>query len=549
MTTVTAGSTGTYTFSASYNSVSITLDGAERAHVLVVSSAGALKCNDNIQTSRTLGPFAVGDVMTLTAIGGSVDFTAVDSSQASEALTYNPATGLPSGESGDAIRSALLGSGVVGVVVTVKSWAEVQVANNALALLSTGGTILFDPAVTYVVPAAGGVSIDTSFVSIAFGRALIDISGMNDGDAAFTFYSSKAVHDYSGYPATGTQRKYSDAYIYGGNPTTRPYSTDTQKQVIAFRFDSTADDTSNRIVFENPVSIGCYKAWSVKSRSYVVRVNGGSTTRCRYGVFMETGATDFAEIFGFRDHMFAENGIHLFDVGGVGNIWRFNYCHFDYHIDRAMEIQGSHVTADGCHFEWRAGDTAGETQCPFKFTSAGGRLFIKGGVVAFQDKNASPNWNPYYPGIFDMSDNSQVLEIDDSVLVNLGRRNDTASLDALVYVSATGVIPQVKVKAHSTVVNLNDLPSMTMYVDVASGFCVGGVLRNADTPFNELGWRTSVTGTAAISSVTTDENGVTRKNGQSMMKITGQGKVTIAFPLTEFTRRHCWVCGTVRYST
>lgn len=80
MATVTAGTTGTYTFSSTVNGVSIALDSGERAHVTVLSSAGVLLCKDNISNSRTIGPFADGAVMSLTAIGGDVDYTPLQAS-------------------------------------------------------------------------------------------------------------------------------------------------------------------------------------------------------------------------------------------------------------------------------------------------------------------------------------------------------------------------------------------------------------------------------------------------------------------------------------
>lgn len=78
MTTITAGATGSFTFTSSANAASITLDPGVRAIFTVLSSAGAMIASDNVQASRVLGPYPVGSVMSLTAIGGSVDYTAVD---------------------------------------------------------------------------------------------------------------------------------------------------------------------------------------------------------------------------------------------------------------------------------------------------------------------------------------------------------------------------------------------------------------------------------------------------------------------------------------
>lgn len=78
MTTVSAGATGTFTFTSSANAASITLDQGERAIFRVVSSAGVQLASDNIQASRVLGPYPAGAVMSLTAINGDVDYTTID---------------------------------------------------------------------------------------------------------------------------------------------------------------------------------------------------------------------------------------------------------------------------------------------------------------------------------------------------------------------------------------------------------------------------------------------------------------------------------------
>ena len=424
--------------------------------------------------------------------------------------------------------------------ITVTSWDQVQTAHDTLKVLG-GGDISFSPKGTFTVPVGGGVNIDTSFVGIKFNKVKIDASALLSGQVALTFYGSVELHTFDSNYGRQFNREFTDLWLVGSSNLVTSVDSTALSTGVLWDAPNGGGGTlkySNRCQLINPVIEGFTKAVAVKSGSYMVRVKGGHITRNYYGIFMEAGASDFAEIFGWEDTVFAENSIHLYDVNSTGNLWRFNNCHFDYHQIKIMEFKGSRIICEGCHFEWSYGGAISETTIPFKFNSSSGQLYINGGTMAFLDGTNA--YQPYYAGVFDMSANDQVLEITDLVVTGLGRRTETASFDSLVHVSATGVVPQVRLKLHATGTSLNDLPSMSMYVDQAAGFCVGGILRNAENPFNELNWRTSTTGTAVISSVTTDENGVSRKNGQSMMKITGAGKVTIAFPLFEPTRRHAW---------
>ena len=75
MTTITQGTTGTYTFTAG-EQAAISLDPGERAAVVVTSAAGVVRYSDAVSEPRTIGPFSTGDVMQLTATKGDIDYTA-----------------------------------------------------------------------------------------------------------------------------------------------------------------------------------------------------------------------------------------------------------------------------------------------------------------------------------------------------------------------------------------------------------------------------------------------------------------------------------------
>lgn len=527
------------------------------------------------------------------------------------------------------ISAGAIAAGQVGMTLTVSRWQDVQAAHDLIKALGPYGTVIFDPASTFVAQAGQTVNFDTYYVGAEGNYAVIDHSAMANGEAAIRLYGSHVGHDFTGYADRGGNRQFNNFYMYGGNPVTRPYSTDTQNTVVAFRFDSTVTGTSNQCTINAPKIIGAYKAWDVRSASYVVRIKGGRTTRCRYGANMDNdaGILDWAEIFGFEDHLFAENGVHLNDQ--KGNHWRFDNCHFDYHIDRVWSVRGTHGIFQDCHYEWNTGDTVGDTLCPFQFLGASTSMHLHGGKMAYVDKNAG-TYRPFYPAPVEMSDNSHTLIIRDVVPVGLGRRNDTISHDAMVWVSAAGIVtPFVDIEwSQQSASNTTDMPSMTMVQDISAGV-IGGCLRDSGNPFNELSWRAAIQGSGSssaadagnigngamgsltatlarvgvytltilggrtnagnfmvtspsgsvsygtvgaayslnglaftladgaidfmagdkftitvtgpvLTSVSADENGVVRKNGQSMLKITGQGRVTFAMPMWTGKRRHAW---------
>lgn len=506
------------------------------------SKQATLTSGTNIKTVGGTSLLGSGDVP-FPSTSGFLSESSVAQSAIS-ALTNQGATAVPVDGSNiqylwNGFKYTTAGPPVVGPrSIVVNTWSDIQTAHDTLKTAG-GGWIVFNALNTFT--ATTTISIDTAYVGIKFNRAVVDISGLANGQAGFSFYSSGVIHSFTGYASQIYNYSYDDAYIYGGNPNLRPFSTDTQNTVVAFYLNTTTTDTSNRIQFNNPQIIGCYKAFSVGDGSYVTRVKGGHIIRNFYGVNMESGTLNAAEIFSFDDVLFGENHCHLNDL--YGNQWRFYKCHFDYHTDGTIfNVTGTHAIFDGCHFEWNYGEgsVAGATNSPFNFVGAGAEVYINGGKIAFQDKQGTPTWRPLYTAPCTMTLQSQVLEITDVCFVNQGRRNDTTGFDSFVYCSA-GAVPSVRIKAHPAGGGLlTDMPSMSLYVDNAA-VGVGGILRDGATqPFNETNWRISTTGTAQISTISATDNGVTQKNSQPMLKITGSGKVVICFPVFEPTRRHAW---------
>ena len=119
MTTIAAGQSGSYTFTELSN-VTVSLDSGEHALVVVLSSAGDQLFSDRASSTKTIGPFPTGAVLTVTADGAAVDY-AVSTAKADgnfasytgkEAVSYatDPITGLDVLDAGS--RSAAKASGL-----------------------------------------------------------------------------------------------------------------------------------------------------------------------------------------------------------------------------------------------------------------------------------------------------------------------------------------------------------------------------------------------------------------------------------------------------
>src|SRR6185437_11769318 len=194
---------------------------------------------------------------------------------------------------------------------------------------------------------------------------------------------------------------------------------------------------------------------------------------------------------------------HLYDAGG--NLWRFLSCSFDYHNVRAFVItQGCKVWCRDCHIEWNYGATAGQTNEPVLIQNANSCFIFKGGAIVYTGSGQ----NPLYPSFISANNSSQKINIECDKMVKMGRLTDTLGFDALALTAASGSQPQMRCILDADGVGQKDLPSMTAYTDMIGGVGTGGRLRSGvDQPYNELVHRIGLTGTAAISSVSADENG------------------------------------------
>jgi len=136
MPTVAAGSTASHTFTAPATVV-ITFDPNEEA-VVAVSRGGRPLFGQRMATSRSVGPFQTGDVLTLTASRGAVDYEVFPYvAPAAGTVVSAPRTITGAGPAGEVINVASV-SGVMtlsrGAVDNTVTQAQLEVVDAATSV-------------------------------------------------------------------------------------------------------------------------------------------------------------------------------------------------------------------------------------------------------------------------------------------------------------------------------------------------------------------------------------------------------------------------------
>lgn len=404
-----------------------------------------------------------------------------------------------------------------------KSVSEIQDAHDELVRLG-GGQLHFVPQLEYVWKDTDpSINIDSTYVDLYFHRSKHNLSACADGFEAFKFAST----------VTGVGDNYALRCIYDPWFFTDRAGELSDTGPTAFRFDSPTVGSYNRLQIYRARIKGMRRGISIGSRSYFVRMYNPHISRCRHAFYQSASPADFAEMVTIEGGVIDDNYSHVTDIGGQQ--WRFNNTSFDYHKGYVFDLSaGSKVLGTGIHVEWSYGASGGETNSPIRMVGANCAV-VADGSSAFIYVGAGQN--PNYPALASMDNSSQKLILSLTKGSKLGRLTDTTGFDALA-ITTTSTSPYVSLRMQPDGSAVSDAPAMTLVSEAAG---VMGQLRNGiDNPFNELTHRIALTGAAAISSVTVDENGVTRKAAKNMLKITGQGKVLIAFPQTEGNRRHAW---------
>lgn len=387
----------------------------------------------------------------------------------------------------------------------------------------------------------GMVGIDTAYINFFGNRATVDIRALGNNKIGFHLYSSVALHS-----ATYNQmnRTFEDVLIVGGDYNSQPYLNSTGVTAMLFHSDpgATGDptygvkQTSVRVQVERVHIHSCLKAQSFKSVSYCVRTRDSHIIRNRFGLFNENNPIDYAEKNVWEDVVFAENYCHLYDNGTPINpqVWSFTNCQFDYYYGGYnIYLNGAKAYFTSCHTEWNYGANGGETNYPFYLTGANAGIWWRGGTMVYSGAGQNPNW----VAPFRMDNGAQYIDVTLDKCAGLGRLSNTSSYNSWVD-AIGGTNGKVAIRVDPEGATLTAVPSMTVMSDSGQG----GQLAHGITSIytNELINHIVASGTAVVAQVAANENGVTRKATQPMMKITGQGKVLINFPNTSPGRRHAW---------
>ena len=246
----------------------------------------------------------------------------------------DPITGLYVLDAGSKAVLNDSGVGLGDLKLCAYTWAEVQTKHDQL-VAAGGGELHFVPNATYVVPLGGKVNIDSSYVSLKFNHAKIDVSAycpnvgtgfLGDFGVIFYIYSSALVHDYSRHQVC---RTIEDGHIVGNTDIYINWSLRTSITgnvgPRAFMFDTSTTGTSNRMQFKRMRVVGAYKGLAYRSRSYFVRVmENCEISRCGSGIYSENGAADYTEKSVFDDYCIAENRIGINTVDSNVGFATFN---------------------------------------------------------------------------------------------------------------------------------------------------------------------------------------------------------------------------------
>lgn len=430
----------------------------------------------------------------------------------------------------------------------VSDWSQVQALHDELVALG-GGDLHFIPNATYVVPAGGGITVDIAYVGLQFNGALLNCSAWygdtqansTSGDV-ITVAGSKPLHDWP--PNLGYIRQIANGVIYGvvdaatrgdWGPTAikfhRPYAEDSGAGF-------TGDAANSNCVISHMNVTGVRRGAEYGSRAYFVHWDHSFVTRCRTGIYTMANPKDFAEKDTFFEVVIAECYTAI-DSTQAGQIYTFTNCSLDYNRQIANLALGAKLFFNSSHWEFNYGLNAGESLTPIAITGANTSVHARNMTVAYVGAGQNPFWSSFVT----MDNSSQVFDLEASKVVGMGRLGDTTSFDAWVIVTANAA-PMVRIKTDANGILPQDVPSMSM-VSEQSG--VIGLLRNGcGWPYGQLNNLSGKAGTAAaLADVAADENGVTRKNAKSMLKLQNgtpgtSAKYYINLPVRNFAARHAW---------
>lgn len=385
------------------------------------------------------------------------------------------------------------------------------------------------------------VTLETGVVTLKGNRAIINAGGLTAGKTAL--FLTNTTHGQAGidsgvgqYP---TPAEVSDLYIKGNSTSGRDYDAK------AIRVHTDANLSNVLVSLRNIKTENFGTSLSIGSRAYFLRGYNVNLSRSSYGLVQEAGVTDYSENIAFFGGTLGNSDCLIQLLSGQQ--LRMFGVSLDYFgdafgsrvtaNDRLLDIQaGGCLELYSCHLEFKYGHATGQTNSPIRLTGANSRLVMHGGFLGTLDTSQQPLWETPIS-----TDNaSQMVVMRDVRLNGIGRKNQPLKEDQLIGGTAsnnTGIVAQTQIENLIPYTHVSsDIPSVTSFTPGPNLFRNG-----IDAPHTELNMRTSVTGTATISSTSTTDGAVSaRNNTGGMLKITGQGKVNITIPSLNANRRAAW---------
>jgi len=402
--------------------------------------------------------------------------------------------------------------------------AGIQEAHDYLSATSGGGFVALQPGQEYTVSSA--LTFEASKVGLIGNNAILNNASLA-GSAVNTLTLTSTKGDYPSI------MEFRDFSIIGDSSTAR------DSLQTAIRCHTVTANSDVRVMLRNVRVQYQNTDLSIGSGAFLTRGIGCEFSRSKFGIQQESGATNFAENCVFIDSTFFNNDCHV--KLNAGQRVKFFGCSFDYHgtqdgsritsDDRAFYLSsGAHASLYDCHIESNYGFYATQTNEWVYLNSTGDMFSMVGGVFYYAGTGNAPYLGAWLKSnaVFQRSRFTRVGFRGVGRVATATTHDDCFAIGSET-THTTGNGGSVIMEDCFSVNNaFTDLPAVVGYRPTMS-WTRNGV----DNPYLELSYKSTVSGTMAISNVSSDSPVNPRNSVGQMIKITGAGvlKIAVAAPL------------------
>lgn len=383
------------------------------------------------------------------------------------------------------------------------------------------------------------LNLDSAYVGLNGSGSIISVAALGSGVAGINLYSSIGGSDANRYPQP----------LEVANLTIQGAESDGRNAVqYGVRANSTVASSSVRTTLRNVRMRWLNRGISIGNRAYFLKGYGVEIGSTRFGLYQESGVTDFVENISFYGGVIFSSDC-LVKILASQRLRMYGMS-FDYFgeattaNDQLFAIEaGGALELYGCHLEFSYGQSASQSRAPINITGASGSFLMVGGKIIYTGTRSATY--PLWKALVATDNLTQTVIMENISCKNLGRVGDPYHDDALVTGAAsdnTGDGANVRLRnLHSVDGVVSDLPSVGSYY-LRSNETISGV----SAPHTELVHRIAVTGTAVVASVTSPQGSIYARNTTgAMMSILNSGaaagsKVLISFDQVEALRRRAW---------